>query len=163
MISKEDRIRRFTCADMTITHVIRKALADNLERIPFTIDGGYIATDIGETDEEENLHIIVSGYMEKTGLMLQQVTVIYFDSLEKANRFRRSPEGQCFDDPYGCGQDSFDFTTYAGNPKLPELISIILKNYFDFKDMSPVVAQTYCEVDYFRKEPGEYSSRGVKS
>ena len=72
---------------MTIAHVIRKALADNLERIPFTIDGGYIATDIGETNEEENLHIIVSGYMEKTGLMLQQVTVIYFDSLEKANRF----------------------------------------------------------------------------
>ena len=44
MITKHEHIRRSTCADMTITQVIRKALADNFERIPFTNEGGFIAT-----------------------------------------------------------------------------------------------------------------------
>lgn len=163
MITKNDHIRRSTCADMTITQVIRKALADNFERIPFTNEGGFIATEIGETDDDDHLHISVTGYQDKGGQMLQQVTVIYFDTLEKAERFRRSPEGRGFDDPYGDGQDCFDYTTYAGDPKLPELIATILRNYFEFKDTSPMVAHTYFEVDYFRKDPADASSKHLKS
>ena len=163
MINKHDHIRRSTCADMTITQVIRKALADNFERIPFTSEGGFIATEIGETDDDDHLHISVTGYLDQSGQMLQQVTVIYFDTKEKADRFRRSPEGQCFDDPYGNGQDCFDYTTLAGDPKLLYLIATILRNYFDFKDTSPMVAHTYCEVDYFRKEPDNSTSHQLKS
>ena len=163
MINKHDHIRRSTCADMTITQVIRKALADNFERIPFTNEGGFIATEIGETDDDDHLHISVTGFLDKGGQMLQQVTVIYFDTLEKANRFRRSPEGKGFDDPYGDGQDCFDYTTLAGDPKLPELIATILRNYFDFKDTSPMVAHTYCQVDYFRKDPDSGTSHQLKS
>ena len=163
MITKNDHIRRFTCADMTITQVIRIALADNFERIPFTNEGGFIATEIGETDDDDHLHISVTGYLDQSGQMLQQVTVIYFDTKEKADRFRRSPEGRGFDDPYGDGQDCFDYTTYAGDPKLPELIATILRNYFEFKDTSPMVAHTYCEVDYFRKDPADTASKQMKS
>ncbi|MBQ9475508.1 MAG: hypothetical protein IJU69_04555 [Bacteroidales bacterium] len=72
--------------------------------------------------------------------------------MEKAERFRKSLEGQGFDDPYGDGQDCFDYVTYAGDPKQPELNATILRNYFDFKDNSPMVAHTYCQVDYFRKD-----------
>ena len=152
MINKHDHIHRVTAADETITDVIRKALADNFERIPFTHEGGFIATDISETGADEDLHITITGHYGMPGQMCQQVTVIYFDTLEKAQRFRYSPEGVGFDDPYGDGQDSFDYTTYAGNPRLPELIATILRNYFDIKDNSHIVAHTYCEVDYFRKE-----------
>ncbi len=36
MITKHDHVHRQTCADTTITDVIRHALADNFEHIPFT-------------------------------------------------------------------------------------------------------------------------------
>ena len=83
--------------------------------------------------------------------------------LAAADRFRRSPEGRLFDDPYGSGQDCFDYTTYAGDPRLPELIATILKNHFGYKDNSRLVAHTYCEVDYFRKEPDNGRPKQVKS
>jgi len=76
---------------MTFTQVIKNALTDNLERIPFTIEGGYVATNIGEIDDDEHHHISVTGYMDENGQMMQEVTVIYFDTLDKAKRFRISP------------------------------------------------------------------------
>lgn len=76
--------------------------------------------------------------------MFQQIAVIYFDTMEKANRFVNSTEGSLFDDPYGDGQDNFEYTTYAGDPKLPFLITTILKNHFGFKENSHLVAHTYC-------------------
>lgn len=163
MINKAEHIRRATTADGTITDVIRQALADNAQRIPFAADGGFIATDIGATESDEDLHITITGHYGMPGQMCQQVTVIYFDTLEKANRFRRSPEGRQFDDPYGDGQDSFDYTTYAGDPRLPELIATILRNYFGFQDTSRLVAHTYCEVDYFRKDPYDTKPKPMMS
>ena len=163
MITKHEHIRRSTCADMTITQVIRKALADNFERIPFTNEGGFIATDLGEQEGDDFLTINICGFMGGTGQMFQQVTVIYFETLEKANRFVNSTEGGLFDDPYGDGQDNFEYTTYAGDPKLPFLITTILKNHFGYKDNSRLVAHTYCEVDYFRKDPDSSASHQVKS
>ena len=80
---------------------------------------------------------------------MQTVTVIYFDTLEKAKSFLESPEGAGFSDTYSDGQDCFEFTTYAGDPKLTGLICAILKNHFEFKDNSRLVAETHCEVDYF--------------
>lgn len=163
MINKHDHIHRVTAADETITDVIRKALADNFERIPFTHEGGFIATDISETGADEDLHITITGHYGMPGQMCQQVTVIYFDTLEKAQRFRYSPEGVGFDDPYGDGQDSFDLTVFAGDPRLPGLIATILKNYFGFQDNSKLCAHTYCEVDYFRKDTDSSASHQVKS
>lgn len=104
----------------------------------------------------------ITGHYGMPGQMCQQVTVIYFDTLEKARRFRYSPEGVGFDDPYGDGQDSFDYNTYAGDPRLPDLIATILRNYFDIKDNSHIVAHTYCEVDYFRKDPADARPQQVK-
>ena len=101
--------------------------------------------------------------MGGTGQMFQQVTVIYFDTLEKANHFVNSTEGGLFDDPYDDGQDNFEYTTYARDPKLPFLITTILKNHFGFKENSHLVAHTYCEVDYFRKDPSKKASHQVKS
>ena len=95
--------------------------------------------------------------------MYQNITVIYFDTKEKADRFRYSPEGVGFDDSYGDGQDSFDLTALAGDPRLPGLIATILKNYFGFTDRSRLCAHTYCEVDYFRKDPASSASHQVKS
>lgn len=163
MLRKSDHISRTSPTDGTIIDVIRKALDDNAVRIPFTNDGGYIATDISETGTDEDLHITITGYYSMPGQMCQQVTVIYFDTVEKANRFRRSPEGASFEDPYGDGQDSFDYNTYAGDPRLPELIATILRNYFDIKDNSHIVAHTYCEVDYFRKDSSDKRPRQMKS
>lgn len=152
MITKTDHIRRYTCADMNITQVIRKGLADNFERIPYTEDGGYIATDIGDGDDDEHLLISVCGFQDGAGIMMQEVTVIYFDTFEKANKFRRSKEGRKFGDRFSDGKDCFDYTTYAGDPSLPNLIATILRNHFDFKDNSFLIAHTYCNVDYFRKD-----------
>lgn len=39
----------------------------------------------------------------------------------------------------------------------------ILKNHFGFKENSHLVAHTYCEVDYFRKDPDSSTSHQVKS
>ena len=72
--------------------------------------------------------------------MLQTITVIYFDTISEARKFMRSPEGKGFDDPYGQGQDNFEYTTYAGNSRLLELIVTILQNYFGFKATSQMVA-----------------------
>ena len=63
MISKKDDIRRITCTDMTITQVIKRALADNLVRIPFTGEGGFISTEIGESDDDNHIRITVSSFM----------------------------------------------------------------------------------------------------
>ena len=101
--------------------------------------------------------------MGGTGQMLQQVTVIYFDTLEKSNRFVDSTEGGLFDGPYGDGQDNFEYTTYAGDHKLPFLITTILKNHFGYKDDSPMVAHSYCEVDYFRKDQDSSAPKQLKS
>lgn len=152
MIKKDEHVRRQTCADMGITQVISAALADNYARIPFTNEGGYIATEIGESEDDEHVRIIVSGFMGGGKQFLQEVTVVYFDTVSQANRFLSSPEGQLFDDTYSDGQDCFDYTTYAGNPVLPSLIATILRNHYGFKENSHLTAHTYCQVDYFRKD-----------
>ena len=59
--------------------------------------------------------------------------------------------------------DHFDNTTLAGDPRFPSLIATILKNYFGFQDNSKLCAHTYCEVDYFRKDPADAKSDRVKS
>ena len=59
--------------------------------------------------------------------------------------------------------DHFDNTTFAGDPLFPGLIATILKNYFGFQDNSKLCAQTYCEVDCFRKNPDDASSQRLKS
>lgn len=158
MINKTDHIRRYTCADMNITQVIRKSLSDNFERIPYTNEGGYIATDIGEKEDDEHLLIMVSGFLDGAGIMMQEVTVVYFDTIERANRFRRSEEGRIFGDRFSDGKDCFDYTTFAGNPALPNLIATILRNHFNIKDNSYLIAHTYCNVDYFRKDTEKKSS-----
>ena len=43
------------------------------------------------------------------------------------------------------------------------LIATILKNYFGFTDRSRLCAHTYCEVDYFRKDPDDARPRQMKS
>ena len=149
MINKQDHIRRQTCADLLISDIIRLGLSDNAERIPFTNKGGYISTELGENDDDEHIRLSIHGFMNETGMMMQTVTVIYFDTPEKARSFLESPEGAGFSDTYSDGQDCFEFTTYAGDPKLTSLICTILKNHFDFKDNSRLVAETHCEVDYF--------------
>ena len=68
---------------------------------------------------------------------------------ENDQSFLESPEGARFSDTYSDGQDCFEYTTYAGDPKLIGLISAILKNHFEFKENSRLVAETHCEVDYF--------------
>lgn len=163
MIKKEDHVRRQTCADMGITEVIRAALADNYARIPYTNEGGFIATDLGESEDDEHLRITVAGHMEGGKHMLQTVTVIYFDTIGQANRFLCSPEGQLFDDTFSDGQDCFDYTTYAGNPVLPSLIATILRNHCGFKENSRLTAHTYCQVDYFRKGPKSSKPNQLKS
>ena len=153
MINKNDHIIRLACSDMTLTQLITLAVTDNFDRIPFTNKGGYIDTAFGEEDDEEHTIITVCGFMNEAGIMMQQITVIYFDTIQKANRFLSSTEGRLFDDTYSSGQDCFDYTTFAGNPNLPFLIATILKNHFGFKDNSRLCAHTHCEVDYFRKDP----------
>ena len=37
------------------------------------------------------------------------------------------------------------------------------QNYFGFQDNSKLCAHTYCEVDYFRKDPDSSASHQVKS
>ena len=149
MINTRDHIRRQTCADLLISDIIRLSLADNAERIPFTNKGGFISTELGENDDDEHVRISIHGFMDQTGMMMQTVTVIYFDTPEKAKAFLESPEGVGFNDTYSDGQDCFEYATFAGDPKLQGLISSILKNHFGFNDTSRLVAETHCEVDYF--------------
>ena len=163
MITDQDSVIRQTGADAGLATVICSAVADNFQRIPLTREGGYIATDISEDGTDETMHIILTGHLDTSGIMMQGVEVIWFETMEKANRFRRSPEGQLFDDPYGDGQDSFDLTVLAGDPRLPGLIATILKNYFGFKDNSKLCAHTYCEVDYFRKDTEDAGPERMKS
>ena len=149
MINTQDHIRRQTCADLLPSDIIRLSLADNVERIPFTIKGGFISTEMGENDDDEHIRISVHGFMGQSGMMMQTVTVICFETPDKAKCFLESPEGMNFCDTYSNGQDCFEYTTYAGDPKLPDLISDILVNHFGFKDTSRLVAETHCEIDYF--------------
>ncbi len=104
---------------------------------------------MGENDDDEHVRISIHGFMNETGMMMQTITVIYFDTPEKAQLFLESPEGTGFSDTFSDGQDCFEYTTYAGDPKLTGLIYAILKNHFEFKDNSRLVAETHCEVDYF--------------
>lgn len=66
MITKHDHVRRQTCADTTITDVIRQALAYNFERIPFTNEGGIITIELYETDYNDHLHISFIDFLDKT-------------------------------------------------------------------------------------------------
>lgn len=125
MICKHDHIRRQTCADLLITDIIRQALLDNVERIPFTNKGGFISTEMGENDDDENIKISVHGFLASSGIMMQTVSVIYFDTLEKARYFLDSPEGEGFSDTNSDGHGCFNYTTYAGDPKLPLRITQI--------------------------------------
>ena len=70
--------------------------------------------------------------------MLQTITVIYFDTISEARRFMLSPEGGATNH-MDKGQDDFEYTTYAGNSRLLELIVTILQNYFGFKATSQMV------------------------
>lgn len=118
MINTRDHIRRQTCADLLISDIIRLSLADNAARIPFTNKGGFISTELGENDDDEHVRISIHGFMDQTGMMMQTVTVIYFDTTEKAKAFLDSPEGVGFNDTYSDGLDCFEYTTYAGAPIL---------------------------------------------
>lgn len=153
MITDKDSISQRDTADQSLSEIIKLAVQDNFERIPLTREGGFIATEISEDGTDDTLHISLSGFHADNNMMMQEITVVYFDTLEKAERFRRSPEGQGFDDPYGNGQDCFDYTTFAGSPDIPQRIVTILKNYFGFTEHSHFVAKTYAEIHYFRKDP----------
>ncbi len=48
---------------------------------------GFIATDLGETESDEDLHITISGHQENGRPMYQNITVIYFDTKEKSRWF----------------------------------------------------------------------------
>ena len=149
MIRMQDHIIRETCAGLLLIDVIRLSLCDNAERIPFTNKGGFISTEIGESIDDEAIRISIHGFLDQFNKMKQTVSVICFDSLEKARRFLDSPEGRGFTDIYSDGKGFFEYTTNAGNPNLPGLITDILKNHFGFKDGSSLMAETHCEVDYF--------------
>ena len=155
MITDKDSVIRRNTADQSLLEVISLAVKDNFERIPLTREGGLIATEISEDGTDDTMHISLTGFHADNHMMMQQITVIYFDTLAKAERFRRSPEGQGFDDPYGDGQDCFDYTTLAGNADIPKRIVTILKNYFDFTEHSHFVANTYADIHYFRKDPSD--------
>ena len=105
MINKQDHIRRQTCADLLLTDIVRLSLSDNTERIPFTCKGGYVSTELGENDDDEHIKLSIHGFMNETGMMMQTVTVIYFEPPEKAKAFLESPEGTGFIDTYSDGQD----------------------------------------------------------
>ena len=163
MITQYDHVRRQTCADTTITDVIRQALSDNFARIPFTREGGFVSTELGEQEGLDDLTISISGFMCGTNQMFQEITVVYFDTVAQGNRFLSSVEGRLFDVTYSNGQDCFEYTTLAGDPKLPHLISTILKNHFGFKETSRLVAHTFCLVDYFKKDSENEMPKPLKS
>ena len=163
MITDQDSVTRQTGSGAGIATVICSAVADNLLRIPFTREGGFIATDISDDGTDDTLHVTICGNLDASGIMMQTVEVIWFDTIEKANRFRRSPEGQLFDDPYGQGQDSFEFSTYAGNPIIPAVIHAILTKHFGHADDQPLIARTYAEIHYFRKDPDDIPPKPVAS
>ena len=152
MITDKDVIIRRDTVDRSLTEVIRLAIQDNIERIPFTRDGGYIATEINKDGSEEVADIILSGYLTDSGIMMQEINVIYFETVQQANRYLRSPEGQGFDDTYSSGQDCFDFTARAGDPVILHRITAILKNHFGYNERSHVFIRTYSNVHYFRKD-----------
>lgn len=136
-----------------LVEIIRLAMNDNFLRIPYTKEGGYIGTDIGETCDESDIHIMLTGHMNEAGLMLQTIEVVYLGTKEKASEFIHSPEGAGFvHSPYSDYEGGYEMTKLAGDPQIPIRISSILKRFFGFTDFSPVEAYTRCEVDYFRKE-----------
>lgn len=153
MITDKDDVIRKSSPDSDVYSVILNAWADNVWRIPFTREGGYIATEIGDDGSDDTMRLSLSGYQDASGIWMQELTVIYFETLEKAYKFRRSPEGKLFGDRFSDGQDNFDFYTYAGDPRIPALMLTILKKHFDYKDDSPIVAHTYANIHYFRKDP----------
>ena len=153
MITDRDDIVRRDTVDQSLTEVIRLAIQDNIERIPFTREGGYIATEISRDGTDGTVDICLSGYLADYGIMMHEINVIYFDTVQQANRFLRSPEGQGFNDTYSNGQDCFDFTARAGDPVIFQRIMAILKNHFGYNERSHVVIRTYSNVRYFRKDP----------
>lgn len=163
MITDQDSITRRSTADQILSDIIRLAVEDNFNRIPLTREGGYISTEFSDDGTDDTTHISICGYQTDTGMMMQQITVIYFDTLAKADRFRRSPEGRGFDDPYGQGQDCFDYTTLAGAPDITSRIVTILKNYFDYTDHSRICAHTCAEIHYFRKDPADTPPKPMES
>ena len=163
MITDQDSITRRNTADQILSDIIRLAVQDNFNSIPLTREGGFISTEIGDDGSDDTMHISICGYQTDTGMMMQQITVIYFDTLAQAERFRRSPEGRGFDDPYGDGQDCFDYTTLAGAPDIPDRIVTILKNYFGYTDHSHVCAHTYADIHYFRKDPADIPPKPMES
>lgn len=145
MISTKDQVRRTTSADETITDIIRKALQDNFHRIPFTRHGGWIVTEIGETEGKDNAILVISGFLEESGAMKQQITIMHFPTLEQADHFRHSSEGRGFDSYWGGGKDILDCEFLAGDPRLPDRLTTILKTHFGFRDNSKLLANTKCQ------------------
>ena len=163
MITDQDSITRRSTVDQILSDIIRLAVEDNFNRIPLTREGGYISTEFSDDGTDETTHISICGCLDDTGMMMQQITVIYFDTLAKAERFRRSPEGRGFDDPYGDGQDCFDYTTLAGTPDITSRIVTILKNYFGYSDHSRICAHTFADIHYFRKDPEDIPPKPMES
>lgn len=144
MITVHQHVHRVTAADETLTDLLRKALQDNFERIPFARIGGWIITEIGETEGQDNAILVISGFMEESGTMKQQVTIMHFPTQEQADHFRNTPEGQGFDSYWGGGKDILDCEFLAGDPRLPERLATILKTHFGFSDNSKLCAHTQC-------------------
>ena len=153
MITDKDMVTRKDTADQSLTEVIRLAIQDNIDRIPFTRDGGYIATEISKDGTDGTVDICLSGYLADYGIMMHEINVIYFDTVQQAKRFLRSPEGQGFNDTYSNGQDCFDFTARAGDPVILQRITAILKNHFGYTERSHFFIRTYSNVHYFKKDP----------
>ena len=111
MITDKDDVIRKSSPGTDIYSVILNAWADNVWRIPFTREGGYIATEIGDDGTDDTMRLSLSGFQDASGIWVHELTVVYFETLEKANKFRRSPVGQLFSDRFSDGQDNFDFHT----------------------------------------------------
>lgn len=151
MIRKEP-IMRSSDGRNSLTEVIRLAVTDNVLRIPFTDEGGFICTEIGEKHDDEFIRIRVCGVMSDSGMMCQTIEVIYLETEKKVREFISSKEGAGFThERYADLVEGYELSTYAGDPRIPGRIAAILKRFYGFTESSPVEAFTECEVDYFRK------------
>lgn len=149
----KESVLRASDGKTPLTEILRLAVSDNALRIPYTEEGGFICTEIGERHDDEYIRIRLCGVMSDSRMMCQTIEVIYLETPKRVREFINSREGADFSHcPYSDLVEGYELTTYAGDPRIPGRIADILKRFYGFSDYSRIEAYTVCEVDYFRKD-----------
>ena len=146
-VNTKEAVIKFPQKGLDLESAIRMAVEENASRIPEKLSVACVETMIYFAGHEEDGALaMIFGGVNDYGEKEQSITFWQFDFAgEKGiKKFLKSPEGKLFKGDEDC--EDFEYTTKAGDPKLPSLIVSVMKKFLEIEEDTKLTIITSAQV-----------------